>query len=285
MCIRDRAYLEVSRDAAARLGLTMDDVTQALYSAFGQRQVATLFTQSNQYRVVLEVDRRLAASPEALERINLRTADGQPIPLSALATVSERAVPLAVNHLSQFPAVNFSFNLPPGGSLGAAIAAIEAARQDIAMPASVEPVSYTHLDQVAVFLRALQLVVGVHDDRAHRAVEAALGLVGVGLGDGLAQVGQLQPARGQRHGVGLHPHGCLLYTSPAAAARRAPARPAGPPAGALRRLARHHPAPPAPDAAGDAGHRGADRPAVPGGAQGLLPGAGRRRAARRDRCV
>ncbi|WP_373743319.1 multidrug efflux RND transporter permease subunit [Achromobacter insuavis] len=133
-----QAYLEVSRDAAARLGLTMDDVTQALYSAFGQRQVATLFTQSNQYRVVLEVDRRLAASPEALERIHLKTADGQPIPLAALATVSERAVPLAVNHLSQFPAVNFSFNLPPGGSLGAAIAAIETARQDIAMPPSVE---------------------------------------------------------------------------------------------------------------------------------------------------
>ncbi|PWY50773.1 multidrug transporter subunit MdtC [Achromobacter sp. RW408] len=133
-----QAYLEVSRDAAARLGLTMDDVAQALYNAFGQRQVATLFTQSNQYRVVLEVDPRLAASPEALERIHLKTADGQPIPLAALATVSERAVPLAVNHLSQFPAVNFSFNLPPGGSLGAAIAAIEAARQDIAMPASVE---------------------------------------------------------------------------------------------------------------------------------------------------
>ncbi|CUR69030.1 multidrug efflux RND transporter permease subunit [Achromobacter xylosoxidans] len=133
-----QAYLEVSRDAAARLGLTMDDVAQALYNAFGQRQVATLFTQSNQYRVVLEVDPRLAASPEALERIHLKTADGQPIPLAALATVSERAVPLAVNHLSQFPAVNFSFNLPAGGSLGAAIAAIETARQDIAMPASVE---------------------------------------------------------------------------------------------------------------------------------------------------
>ncbi|GAB1841306.1 MdtB/MuxB family multidrug efflux RND transporter permease subunit [Achromobacter xylosoxidans] len=133
-----QAYLEVSRDAAARLGLTMDDVAQALYNAFGQRQVATLFTQSNQYRVVLEVDPRLAASPEALERIHLKTADGQPIPLAALATVSERAAPLAVNHLSQFPAVNFSFNLPPGGSLGASIAAIEAARQDIAMPPSVE---------------------------------------------------------------------------------------------------------------------------------------------------
>lgn len=85
-----QAYLEVSRDTAARLGVTMDDVVQALYNAFGQRQVATLFTQSNQYRVVLEVDRSLALGPEALERIHLQTEDGQAIPLSALATVSER---------------------------------------------------------------------------------------------------------------------------------------------------------------------------------------------------
>ncbi|WP_447989345.1 multidrug efflux RND transporter permease subunit [Achromobacter spanius] len=133
-----QAYLQVSRDTAARLGVTMDDVVQALYNAFGQRQVATLFTQSNQYRVVLEVDRKLALSPDALERIHLQTEDGQAIPLSALATVSERAVPLAINHLSQFPAVNLSFNLPPGGSLGEAIAAIDAAEADIAMPPSVE---------------------------------------------------------------------------------------------------------------------------------------------------
>ncbi|WP_338878608.1 multidrug efflux RND transporter permease subunit [Achromobacter veterisilvae] len=133
-----QAYLEVSRDAAARLGVTMDDVAQTLYNAFGQRQVATLFTQSNQYRVVLEVDRKLALSPDALERVHLRSADGHAIPLSALATVSERAVPLAVNHLSQFPAVNLSFNLPRGGSLGEAIAAIESARQEIGMPESVE---------------------------------------------------------------------------------------------------------------------------------------------------
>ncbi|SSW62466.1 Multidrug resistance protein MdtB [Achromobacter veterisilvae] len=133
-----QAYLEVSRDAAARLGVTMDDVAQTLYNAFGQRQVATLFTQSNQYRVVLEVDRKLALSPDALERVHLQSADGHAIPLSALATVSERAVPLAVNHLSQFPAVNLSFNLPRGGSLGEAIAAIESARQEIGMPESVE---------------------------------------------------------------------------------------------------------------------------------------------------
>jgi len=133
-----QAYVEVSRDAAARLGVTMDDVAQLLYSAFGQRQVATLFTQSNQYRVVLEVDRALAATPQALDRLHLQTADGRALPLSALATVSERAVPLSVNHLSQFPAVNLSFNLPPGGSLGAAIEAIENARAEIGMPASVE---------------------------------------------------------------------------------------------------------------------------------------------------
>ncbi|MGY6271532.1 multidrug efflux RND transporter permease subunit [Achromobacter denitrificans] len=133
-----QAYLQVSRDAAARLGVTMDEVAQTLYNAFGQRQVATLFTQSNQYRVVLEVDRGLAPGPDALERIHLQSADGQAIPLSALATVSERAVPLAVNHLSQFPAVNLSFNLPPGGSLGGAIAAIESAQREIGMPESVE---------------------------------------------------------------------------------------------------------------------------------------------------
>ena len=133
-----QAFLQVNRDTAARLGVTMDDVVQTLYNAFGQRQVATLFTQSNQYRVVLEVDRRLALSPDALERIHLQTEDGQAIPLSALATVSERAVPLAVNHLSQFPAVNLSFNLPPGGSLGEAIAAIDTAQRDIGMPPSVE---------------------------------------------------------------------------------------------------------------------------------------------------
>jgi len=133
-----QAYLQVSRDTAARLGLTMDDVVQALYNAFGQRQIATLFTQSNQYRVVLEIDRALAADPQALERVHLQTAAGQPIPLSALATVVERAAPLSISHLGQFPAVNLSFNLQPGASLGEAVQAIEAARSAIAMPASVE---------------------------------------------------------------------------------------------------------------------------------------------------
>ncbi|MFJ1299099.1 multidrug efflux RND transporter permease subunit [Pseudomonadota bacterium AL_CKDN230030165-1A_HGKHYDSX7] len=133
-----QAYLDISRDTAARYGLTMSDVAQALYSAFGQRQITTLFTQSNQYRVVLEVDNGLADGPRALDRIYLRSDTDQPVPLSSLVTVSERTAPTTINHVGQFPAANLSFNLPPGGSLGAAVAAIEAARAEIGMPASVE---------------------------------------------------------------------------------------------------------------------------------------------------
>ncbi|MCD0502835.1 multidrug efflux RND transporter permease subunit [Bordetella petrii] len=133
-----QAYLSVSRDTAARLGVSMDDVVQALYSAFGQRQIATLFTQSNQYRVVLEVDPRHAADPTALERIYVRAEGGATVPLATLATVSERAVPLAINHVGQFPSVNVSFNLADGSSLSDATDAIMAARAAIGMPDSVE---------------------------------------------------------------------------------------------------------------------------------------------------
>ncbi|OZI71981.1 multidrug efflux RND transporter permease subunit [Bordetella genomosp. 12] len=133
-----QAYLEVSRDTAARLGLSMEDVAQALYNAFGQRQIATLFTQSNQYRVVMEVDRELAATPQALDRIYLQTAAGQPIPLATLATVTEREAPLTLSRLGQFPSVNFSFNLAPGASLGEAVQAIQDTGAEIGIPAGVE---------------------------------------------------------------------------------------------------------------------------------------------------
>ncbi|CAM4327773.1 Acriflavin resistance protein [Bordetella tumbae] len=133
-----QAYLSVSRDIAARLGVSMDDIVQTLYSAFGQRQVATLFTQSNQYRVVLEVDPQHASDPAALDRIYVHSADGAAVPLAALATLSERAVPLAINHVGQFPAVNVSFNVPPGSSLSEATQVIQGARAAIGMPVSVE---------------------------------------------------------------------------------------------------------------------------------------------------
>ncbi|WP_447729965.1 multidrug efflux RND transporter permease subunit [Pseudoxanthomonas suwonensis] len=133
-----QAWLDIDRDAAARLGVSVSAIGDALYDAFGQRQVSTIFTHANQYRVVLEADPRFQLGPEAIGRIHVATADGRQTPLSGLARVETRPTPLQVSHLGQFPAVTFSFNLAPGASLGEAVAAIEQARADIGMPASVE---------------------------------------------------------------------------------------------------------------------------------------------------
>src|SRR5690606_22232380 len=123
-----QAYLEVDRDAAARLGLRMSDIASALQSAFGQRQVSTLFTHASQYRVVLESDDAARGGLQALEGVYVRPANGAadapPVPLSALARAVERRAPLAIEHQGQFPAVTLSFNLAPGHSLGEAVAAI-----------------------------------------------------------------------------------------------------------------------------------------------------------------
>ena len=133
-----QAWLDIDRDAAARLGVPVSAIADALYDAFGQRQVSTIFTHANQYRVVLEADPRFQLGPEAIGRIHVATADGRQTPLSGLARVETRPTALQVSHLGQFPAVTFSFNLAPGASLGEAVAAIEQAREDIGMPASVE---------------------------------------------------------------------------------------------------------------------------------------------------
>ena len=133
-----QAWLDIDRDAAARLGIPVSTIADALYDAFGQRQVSTIFTHANQYRVVLEADPRFQLGPEAIGRIHVTTADGRQTPLSGLARVETRPTALQVSHLGQFPAVTFSFNLASGASLGEAVAAIEQARADIGMPASVE---------------------------------------------------------------------------------------------------------------------------------------------------
>jgi multidrug efflux pump len=137
-----QASLEIDRDAAARLGLRMADIASALQSAFGQRQISTLFTHASQYRVVLESDDAAGGGLRALEGIYVKPSgtalDARPVPLSAVARVVERRAPLAIEHQGQFPAVTLSFNLAPGQSLGAAVAAIEAVQQEIALPASVE---------------------------------------------------------------------------------------------------------------------------------------------------
>ncbi|MCR6685230.1 multidrug efflux RND transporter permease subunit [Pseudoxanthomonas sp.] len=133
-----QAWVDIDRDAAARLGIQVSAVADALYDAFGQRQVSTIFTHANQYRVVLEADPRFQLGPEAIGRIHVATADGGQTPLSGIARIETRPAALQVSHLGQFPAATVSFNLAPGASLGEAVAAIEQARTDIAMPASVE---------------------------------------------------------------------------------------------------------------------------------------------------
>ncbi len=137
-----QAFLEIDRDAAARLGLRMGDIASALQSAFGQRQVSTLFTHASQYRVVLESDEAKQGGLQALEGVFVQPAgagaDARPVPLSAVARAVERRAPLAIEHQGQFPAVTLSFNLAPGHSLGEAVAAIEAAQQQVGLPVAVE---------------------------------------------------------------------------------------------------------------------------------------------------
>ncbi|MFP5407289.1 MAG: efflux RND transporter permease subunit, partial [Gammaproteobacteria bacterium] len=133
-----QAWLEIDRDAAGRLGISMSAIDNALYSAFGQRQVSTIFTQANQYRVVLEVAPEFQLGPKALEAIHVSGAAGQLVPLSSIAHVSERPTSLVVQHLGQFPATTVSFNLSPGASLGEAVDAIHAVEREIGLPASMQ---------------------------------------------------------------------------------------------------------------------------------------------------
>ena len=133
-----QAFLEIDRDAASRLGVSVADIDDALYSAFGQRQISTLFTQSSQYRVVLEVDPRQAAGPQALTSVFVRTRAGRPVPLSSIARVSERPTTLLISHVGQFPAVTVSFNLGRGASLGDAVAAIERTNEELGVPPAIE---------------------------------------------------------------------------------------------------------------------------------------------------
>lgn len=130
-------YLEIDRDAAARLGVSVSTVAQVLQNAFGQRQISTLFTQSNQYRVVLEMDPALAAGPDALRSIHVPAPGGQ-VPLASLARLHQRATPLMVNHQGQFPVATVSFNLAAGTSLGQAVDAIEQVRQQLQLPEAIE---------------------------------------------------------------------------------------------------------------------------------------------------
>ena len=131
------AYITVDRDSAGRFGITVGTVDNALYDAFGQRIVSTIFTQSNQYRVILEADPTLQNSLDSLSTLYVPSAGGGQVPLTAIAKVTQVAAPLVVGHLGQFPAATLSFNLAGDTSLGAAVDAIQQAEKDIGMPTGV----------------------------------------------------------------------------------------------------------------------------------------------------
>jgi multidrug efflux pump len=131
------AYIDIDRATAARLGVTVDTVDEALYDAFGQRIISTIFTQSNQYRVILEADPTLLQTPDALKNIYLPSTSGGPTPLSAFASIRVQSAPLQVTHVGQFPAANVSFDAAPGVSLGAAVAAIRNAEKAVGVPTTI----------------------------------------------------------------------------------------------------------------------------------------------------
>jgi multidrug efflux pump len=130
--------IAIDRSTASRLGVTPQMVDDALYDAFGQRQVSTMFTQVNQYRVVLEVLPDFRQNARGLRDIYVRGAAGGQVPLSALARTAETTVPLAIGRQGQFPSVTLSFNLAPGASLGQAVRAVEQTTAEIGMPPSLQ---------------------------------------------------------------------------------------------------------------------------------------------------
>ena len=133
-----QVFLHIDRDIAGRLGVSVADIDDALYDAFGQRQISTIYTQASQYRVVLESENAGSIGPAALRQIHVATAAGTQVPLSSLARIEERAASLLINHIGQFPAATLSFNLAEGVALGDAVAVIEQVQQDIGLPAGVQ---------------------------------------------------------------------------------------------------------------------------------------------------
>ena len=131
-------YLNIDRDLAGRLGISIATLIDALYDAFGQRQISTIFTQTSQYRVVLESISNPNDALAALHDVHVRGTDGQAIRLASLVKVEERSAALLLNHIGQFPAVTVSFNLAEGVSLGEAVELIEQTELDLAMPASIQ---------------------------------------------------------------------------------------------------------------------------------------------------
>jgi multidrug efflux pump len=133
-----QASLSFDRETAARLGITPQNIDDSLYDSFGQRQVLTVFTQLNQYHVILEVDPRFQVSPENLKDIYLTSSSGGAVPLSAVTKTTQVTAPALISHMGQFPATTVSFNLDPDASLGAAVRAIQKVEREMPRPAAMQ---------------------------------------------------------------------------------------------------------------------------------------------------
>jgi len=131
-------FINIDRDAAARLGVSAAAIDDALYDAFGQRQISTVFTQSNQYRVVIEVPEQFRRDPASLSTVYVKSTSGKPIALTSVVKVTEGRSPLVINRLDQFPSVTVSFNLKPGASLSSAVDSVTQATKEIGLPLSVQ---------------------------------------------------------------------------------------------------------------------------------------------------
>jgi multidrug efflux pump subunit AcrB len=132
-----QANIVVDRQKASRLNVLPQAIDDTLYDAFGQRQVSTIFTQLNQYRVVLEADPRFQLTPSTLDKIYVKSSIGAAVPLTAFAHIKTESAPLTITHQGQFPAITLSFNLRPGASLGEAVKAIQQTEQQIGLPETV----------------------------------------------------------------------------------------------------------------------------------------------------
>lgn len=148
-----RTDISVDRDTASRLGLSMQTIDDTIYDAFGQRQVSIMFTQRNQYRVVLEVLPALQHGPEGLNHLYLNAADGSAIPLRTFSRISKTTGPLVINRENQFPVTTLSFNLSPGASLGSAVTAVNHISSDLQIP---DNVTAGFTGTASLFQKALQ---------------------------------------------------------------------------------------------------------------------------------
>ena len=202
------ARLALDRASASRLGITPLQIDNTLYDAFGQRQISTIFTQVNQYRVVLEAQPSWQRGPAALEHIYIATPDGGQTPLGAIAHVTEESSPLAISRQGQFPVVTISFNLAPGASLGSAVRAIRAATASLAMPAERAGLVSGHRRSVRALARQRAAADprgdhhGLH--RARRALRELHPSAHDSLDASVSRRRRHPRADAHRHGAGRH---------------------------------------------------------------------------------